>query len=174
MLLLLRLALSLLLCVLPHPTPSHLMGGFVHYKHYSQDFIFSFVRRHSFTHNDKKCGFSFLRKHHASVEINLFLNHEKCCFGVSLFLLPLLLLFSSLLLACWDCVCLFVCFFFSNHPMMSQLLAFAPAARLSHKPYSKMASILIFFSLHLYLVLINRTGGLYGRILTEVASTDRT
>ena len=30
------------------------------------------------------------------------------------------------------------------------------------------------FSLSQYLVLINRAGGLYGRILTEVASTDRT
>ena len=39
-----------------------------------------------------------------------------------------------------------------------------------------MKPTIITLSLHLslYLALINRAGGLYGRILTEVVSTDRT
>ena len=42
------------------------------------------------------------------------------------------------------------------------------------RTHFKSLGHIFFYMACSYLVLINRAGGLYGRILTEVASTDRT
>ena len=51
------------------------------------------------------------------------------------------------------------------HRMMSDI---------RHNSARYAETFIIYIYIYIYLALINRTGGLYGRILTEVVSTDRT